>query len=174
MYSFERCAICYEDSSVHAPVELECGHVFHNVCILVWLVRCATCPMCRKQVDVSCINTDISEKQIDELMTTPYFTELSESFELSEGIMRRYMDTVFNEDRDRVVENFYTYQYISEQFIIDYINEVHIDTILSRTDELDLSERLTQYLVDIDEYITKYGKDHIETKMFIFIVQTHF
>lgn len=52
------CAICLEGLIGELPecrsrglLRLPCGHVFHGACAEPWLVREATCPMCRQPVD---------------------------------------------------------------------------------------------------------------------------
>lgn len=43
------CAICKEDYSAEVIVrKLPCGHIFHGDCVIPWLKRVASCPMCRK------------------------------------------------------------------------------------------------------------------------------
>lgn len=57
------CAICHEEmdslpgdgigrnsNNEDCPLRLSCGHIFHESCISEWLVREATCPICRKVV----------------------------------------------------------------------------------------------------------------------------
>ena len=46
------CAVCKEDFVAPAPNDLlirvlPCGHVFHDDCIVPWLKRVASCPICR-------------------------------------------------------------------------------------------------------------------------------
>ena len=41
------CTICLEDVR---SFPLECGHVFHNKCILKWLKDNDTCPNCRMEL----------------------------------------------------------------------------------------------------------------------------
>lgn len=48
----ESCSICLDNlfgsSSIHGPATLmSCSHVFHERCLLEWLQRKNTCPMCR-------------------------------------------------------------------------------------------------------------------------------
>lgn len=41
------CIICY-DELLHTKVaKLQCGHVFHKECILIWFDRQLICPLCR-------------------------------------------------------------------------------------------------------------------------------
>lgn len=48
------CAICREDYAADAIVrKLPCGHVFHGDCVIPWLKRVASCPMCRKNPTAS-------------------------------------------------------------------------------------------------------------------------
>ena len=46
------CSICRENLGgpySHAPVSLQCGHVFGRWCIATWSERSATCPECRQE-----------------------------------------------------------------------------------------------------------------------------
>ncbi|GAB4830869.1 hypothetical protein Ancab_004896 [Ancistrocladus abbreviatus] len=47
------CAICLQDvvDGERARILSGCEHIFHLNCIDEWLVRIATCPVCRQQVD---------------------------------------------------------------------------------------------------------------------------
>ncbi|EFJ41460.1 hypothetical protein VOLCADRAFT_98495 [Volvox carteri f. nagariensis] len=45
---FSACPVCQDP--VNTPVRLDCGHIFCEECILEWLERDRTCPMCRAQV----------------------------------------------------------------------------------------------------------------------------
>ena len=56
----EACTICLDPlfaqgSNSRDPgrycFELECGHRFHNNCILTWTVSNSTCPICRKDLE---------------------------------------------------------------------------------------------------------------------------
>ncbi|KAI1301179.1 E3 ubiquitin-protein ligase [Halotydeus destructor] len=43
-----QCTVCMEDYKLDENVKkLSCGHVFHPECIVPWLKRHATCPVCR-------------------------------------------------------------------------------------------------------------------------------
>ncbi|GLC45285.1 hypothetical protein PLESTB_000716600 [Pleodorina starrii] len=42
------CPVCQDP--VNTPVRLDCGHIFCEECILEWLERDRTCPMCRAEV----------------------------------------------------------------------------------------------------------------------------
>lgn len=41
--------MCFDNP--HRPVTLDCQHVFCEVCILEWLAKETTCPVCRAQVE---------------------------------------------------------------------------------------------------------------------------
>ncbi|CAA0393564.1 unnamed protein product [Arabidopsis thaliana] len=50
----EPCSICLE-SLVSGPkprdvTRMTCSHVFHNGCLLEWLNRKNTCPLCRTEI----------------------------------------------------------------------------------------------------------------------------
>ena len=47
-----------EESPDEAISQLECGHAFHSDCLDMWLVKHATCPICRKMV------TNVQEVQL--------------------------------------------------------------------------------------------------------------
>lgn len=46
----EMCSICHETFSSEEPAkELPCQHLYHSKCILLWLHRRNSCPMCRSE-----------------------------------------------------------------------------------------------------------------------------
>lgn len=45
------CPICTEEFDFNEPARrLPCGHLFHADCIIPWLKRHCTCPMCREEL----------------------------------------------------------------------------------------------------------------------------
>lgn len=42
------CAVCLENMSGQTSWTLACGHPFHKGCIVGWLAKKRTCPVCRK------------------------------------------------------------------------------------------------------------------------------
>ena len=45
------CAICLDDSDRQNVVSLvECKHAFHEACLLSWLTKNPSCPLCRVRV----------------------------------------------------------------------------------------------------------------------------
>ena len=45
------CCICAESMiSGEEVIKLPCGHVYHSACVLRWLDKHTTCPMCRSQL----------------------------------------------------------------------------------------------------------------------------
>jgi uncharacterized protein YbaR (Trm112 family) len=54
LVSLERrlaCPVCREDFAVGTPaVRLPCTHVYHKECIVEWLAKRSTCPLCRYQL----------------------------------------------------------------------------------------------------------------------------
>ncbi|KAH7442965.1 hypothetical protein KP509_02G010400 [Ceratopteris richardii] len=45
------CAICHDKLAVNPPAKrLPCNHIFHGSCIVTWLIRSNSCPICRSQV----------------------------------------------------------------------------------------------------------------------------
>lgn len=44
----EECAVCHEGFGVEEAKLFPCGHFFHADCILQWLERQLTCPLCRR------------------------------------------------------------------------------------------------------------------------------
>ncbi|KAM9322688.1 E3 ubiquitin-protein ligase RNF126-like isoform 1-T1 [Pholidichthys leucotaenia] len=56
------CPVCKEDYSVQDNVrQLPCSHFFHNDCIVPWLERRDTCPVCRTNVRRKNTATDLPE-----------------------------------------------------------------------------------------------------------------
>eukprot|EP01024_Parvocaulis_polyphysoides_P057701 TRINITY_DN61561_c0_g1_i1.p1 TRINITY_DN61561_c0_g1~~TRINITY_DN61561_c0_g1_i1.p1 ORF type:complete len:200 (+),score=0.73 TRINITY_DN61561_c0_g1_i1:1-600(+) len=52
MEAGDQCPICQERLSQTNmfPIKLECGHIFCEDCIMEWLERDRTCPMCRSNI----------------------------------------------------------------------------------------------------------------------------
>lgn len=47
----EQCAICMgEKGEIGKSLRLDCGHVFDSDCIMTWLKKCGTCPICRSKI----------------------------------------------------------------------------------------------------------------------------
>ena len=45
------CSVCLEPLCAGDPaISLKCRHTFHGKCLLPWLLRCASCPMCKVAV----------------------------------------------------------------------------------------------------------------------------
>lgn len=45
------CSICTDEYDVNVMVNiLPCGHIFHGTCIVAWLIRRNTCPLCRRKL----------------------------------------------------------------------------------------------------------------------------
>jgi E3 ubiquitin-protein ligase RNF115/126 len=45
------CAVCKDAFAVGGTASaLTCGHLFHGACIVPWLERSATCPVCRTRL----------------------------------------------------------------------------------------------------------------------------
>lgn len=53
--SYQLCCICIEDIQQRSTIRtLECGHVFHSLCIVQWLTRTKpTCPLCHQRVNTA-------------------------------------------------------------------------------------------------------------------------
>lgn len=49
---YQLCCICIEEIQPRSTIRtLECGHIFHNLCIVQWLTRTKpNCPLCHQQV----------------------------------------------------------------------------------------------------------------------------
>ena len=41
------CSICLDDSQTEPSVFLLCGHVFHDHCLMMWIIGHPSCPFCR-------------------------------------------------------------------------------------------------------------------------------
>ncbi|ELU01969.1 hypothetical protein CAPTEDRAFT_165151 [Capitella teleta] len=47
-----QCSVCFEDFKLDESVkQLPCQHIYHSPCIVPWLQRHGTCPVCRKNLD---------------------------------------------------------------------------------------------------------------------------
>jgi hypothetical protein len=44
------CSICYEDLT-NNEVKIGCGHMFHNKCLIQWIITKNTCPICRYNIN---------------------------------------------------------------------------------------------------------------------------
>mmetsp|Transcript_15038 Transcript_15038/g.30553 ORF Transcript_15038/g.30553 Transcript_15038/m.30553 type:complete len:160 (-) Transcript_15038:27-506(-) len=50
-YGAASCPVCTEEFEASESVkELPCRHAFHGDCIIPWLTKCNTCPMCRYEL----------------------------------------------------------------------------------------------------------------------------
>jgi len=50
---YDRCAICQESFSAHAPDicrVLDCHHVFHAKCVDLWFIKATFCPLCKNEL----------------------------------------------------------------------------------------------------------------------------
>mmetsp|Transcript_28973 Transcript_28973/g.46861 ORF Transcript_28973/g.46861 Transcript_28973/m.46861 type:complete len:185 (+) Transcript_28973:785-1339(+) len=46
------CPVCVEELRLHQDVrKMPCKHIFHEDCLLSWLTKHNTCPMCRHELD---------------------------------------------------------------------------------------------------------------------------
>lgn len=61
------CPVCFDNP--HTPVTLDCQHIFCEVCILEWLEKEQTCPVCRAQVN--CCNPLLQAVKTDAASTVP-------------------------------------------------------------------------------------------------------
>jgi len=46
----EQCAICQEVMEGEEAIIMECKHEFHAQCLIPWLRKVASCPVCRKSI----------------------------------------------------------------------------------------------------------------------------
>jgi len=46
------CSICLENNSPPL-IRLKCDHIFHNECIIKWINKDTTCPVCRNKVNLN-------------------------------------------------------------------------------------------------------------------------
>jgi hypothetical protein len=49
------CVICHEEMESHHQVvqPKHCNHIFHAICIHVWLARHKSCPVCRQRISLT-------------------------------------------------------------------------------------------------------------------------
>lgn len=53
------CSICQDNFAVGQQIlKLYCRHVFHSVCILSWLERSTSCPLCRHDITAKAISAE--------------------------------------------------------------------------------------------------------------------
>jgi hypothetical protein len=62
----KECAICLESiKNDHACRMLSCFHIFHQKCVLDWLIQNPSCPLCKKQFNsVADVQTDWSNQEL--------------------------------------------------------------------------------------------------------------
>jgi len=76
------CAVCTEEISVDEEAkQLPCNHLYHSGCIIPWLHRRSSCPMCRFQIN----DNDVDDKEDEDVdvvavmrRMVPRLSELSE------------------------------------------------------------------------------------------------
>lgn len=52
----KECSICFNNIKSYHNGILPCGHMFHSDCILKWIERSSTCPLCRQSLKWTLIN----------------------------------------------------------------------------------------------------------------------
>ncbi|KAG6596836.1 hypothetical protein SDJN03_10016, partial [Cucurbita argyrosperma subsp. sororia] len=47
------CSVCYDEMKEGGEelIRIPCGHVYHKSCVLTWLQRNNSCPLCRKKIE---------------------------------------------------------------------------------------------------------------------------
>lgn len=63
----QECSICYEDPKDSMPLTLYCDHSFCELCIVEWLDRDPTCPICRCKVISNFTNQRNIKKEAHEM-----------------------------------------------------------------------------------------------------------
>ncbi|KAL4193451.1 hypothetical protein AMTRI_Chr06g176960 [Amborella trichopoda] len=48
--SNEMCAICLDKIEVENVKVLQCAHMFHSLCIGMWVTHKSSCPLCRRTI----------------------------------------------------------------------------------------------------------------------------
>lgn len=61
----EKCSICLEKlvKEPATPKELPCGHIFHKQCIIPWVTRVASCPLCKGDLPTDDVNYEEFKRQ---------------------------------------------------------------------------------------------------------------
>ncbi len=144
----EICGIC-RDSMEDNMHTLECGHVFHKSCIHSWVIRCNQCPYCRRCVKTVSVRVSriYSDEELEFLIHSYEFLEIAREQELSDYIRRLFMATVSDSDlRDDVIAVFSECQELDLNFILDHEDELCLDLIIPREEELSLPSSFIAYL----------------------------
>jgi E3 ubiquitin-protein ligase synoviolin len=62
------CIVCREEMTPdQTPRKLECGHIFHSQCLMLWMQRQPSCPTCRARI----IQEMVYEFQDDDVTLNP-------------------------------------------------------------------------------------------------------
>lgn len=64
------CAICAENFTLNEDAKrLPCTHMFHDLCVLQWLTKHNTCPLCRHELPTS--DPHAEEKRLEARRAVP-------------------------------------------------------------------------------------------------------
>ena len=64
LYCCQDCAICLDEHVIGSTsCKLNCGHLFHEDCLRGWLIKQATCPLCKYEVETDDANYEECRKE---------------------------------------------------------------------------------------------------------------
>ena len=101
--SNNECPICYDnDNEIEQNIKLECGHKFHDKCILEWCKNNLTCPMCRDDIDDEiCVMERIATKF--NFIRLPYYPV---TIQIPEPLAELYSEELRNINAPKLLKNF--------------------------------------------------------------------
>lgn len=63
----EECAICYETISFDTCVATECAHLFCDICVLPYIRKTDSCPLCRSQCSYIDIWNQVTKERLQDI-----------------------------------------------------------------------------------------------------------
>lgn len=101
------CDICCDENVVGGMTTLQCGHIFHHLCVHEWFTRHTTCPLCRSLIircntcteDFTIHSAQLEQQMLFQMKQSDFFKmdkleEMKKNNPL--GIPDEKLDKVFN------------------------------------------------------------------------------